>query len=289
MGCATFAWHTRKYDNATHGSVSIWDVCSATKECLVELERRDFSMHMWNIRVIATAFALGEYPAGRMFDESYHPIAGPYAGAFSDLRGVWKWQEEALSLFFNDLDLGILQSIIPARLLDLTDRFLAAHVDYKGWCNRRNERACPRFIDPKWCKDGDFPSIAQQNAKGHQTRMMQYWLFEVKKGHQTRGCSTSPGALYIAGQDLALRALNPRSCSMSPFRKLVKEAAESGPHGKMRLALLIRGARCIHHLSNLMRSAGKMAGSSMPLIWKRCKAVLRVQWCVLMHWRWRLS
>ena len=91
------------------------------------------------------------------------------------------WQEEALSLCGNDLDLGILQSIIPARLLDLTDRFLAAHVDYKGWCNRRNERACPRFIDPKWCKDGDFPSIAQQNAKGHQTRMMQYWLFEVKK------------------------------------------------------------------------------------------------------------
>ena len=50
-------------------------------------------------------------------------------------------------------------------------------------------------------------------------------------------------------------------------------------------------ARCalhfLHHLSNSMRSARKMAGSSMPLIWKDCKAVLRAQWCVLMHWRWR--
>ena len=121
---------------------------------------------MWNIRVFATAFALGEYPDrdhnGRMFDESYHPIAGPYAGAFSDLRGDWKWQEEAVSLCGNDLDLGILQSIIPARLLDLTDRFLAAHVDYKGWCNRIRSGA--RIV---------------QNAKGQQTCMMQYWLFEV--------------------------------------------------------------------------------------------------------------
>jgi hypothetical protein len=85
------------------------------------------------------------------------------------------------------LDLGILQSIIPSAMLELTeegvwpggsraDRYLEAHRDYKLWCHDRNEVPAPRFVDSKWCPDGNFPMLSQT---GHQTRMMQFWLRDV--------------------------------------------------------------------------------------------------------------
>ena len=179
MGCATFAGHTRKYDvcftpnfNATHGSVSIWDACSnllfllvwwnsAKKECLVELERRDFSLHMWTIRGFATAL-VNEQPL----------VSTTRSGA---------------------------QMVIT----------------------QNSHSKLPRHIKLEPCSTG----------------------FSM--------CVRVP----------VLVALHMARCAL----------------------------HFLHHLSNSMRSARKMAGSSMPLIWKRCKAVLRAQWCVLMHWRWRLS
>ena len=88
------------------------------------------------------------------------------------------------------VDLGLLQSIIPSCLVELCEegvweggtrqeRFVAAHVDYKGFCNSISERAAPRFNDSKWCPDGDYPKLTQNLAKAFQTRTMQYWLYQV--------------------------------------------------------------------------------------------------------------
>ena len=88
------------------------------------------------------------------------------------------------------LDLGLLQYVIPSCLVELCEegvwpggnrkeRFLAAHVEYKVFCNNIGERPAPRFSDTKWCPDGDYPKLTQNLAKAFQTRTMQYWLLEV--------------------------------------------------------------------------------------------------------------
>ena len=216
---------------------------------------------------------LGVYPdrdhLGILFSATHHParwkvagerICGEYVAAFSELRGDWKWQKEALYLRDNYnvnrmchycrahkrirrliytqfsrssrlrqtrytwrqirdwlssdefkgwlyyipgfsllrcwvdalhcLDLGILQSIIPSALAELVDegvwvggdrgeQYLRAHTDYRRWCNSRGEVPCPKFKASKWRPPGDFPMLSQGLAKGHMTRMLQFWVRDV--------------------------------------------------------------------------------------------------------------
>ena len=124
-------------------------------------------MFVWSLQWLA----IGEYPDrdhhGKFFSPTYHPdrfrragdrLAGKNVGFFSDLTGDAKWQKEALFLEYNYSTpfmchfcrahkkiRRLLQSIISSCLVELceeglfgrttTERFLAAHVEYKGFCN----------------------------------------------------------------------------------------------------------------------------------------------------------
>jgi len=108
--------------------------------------------------------------------------------ALSQIVGfnIWRCLPDAMHCF----DLGVYQNLAAACLSELVaegvwpghehEAFRRAHLEYKEWCQTKNQPFCPRFESGRLCPGGTvFPHFTQQSAKGAMTKHLILWLADV--------------------------------------------------------------------------------------------------------------
>ena len=160
-----------------------------------------------------------------------------------DLERVWI---DALHC----LDLGVYQCMVPSVLIELceegvwpgntrADCFNFVYEDYKSWCQQCKETPAHRFKDSKYCKAGHYPEMTQQLARGHQTRMMVFWLHSVVKRPNV---STGPhGQLRLA----MLESFYKLEVIFSDHNRFIPPAAVEALSDAVESGLLCYNARAI--------------------------------------------